>query len=469
MSALLTICVPTHQGRARTIGDTLGSIAEQLTPAHRGRVTVAVRDNASRDGTAEVVAAAAAAGLPVSYERNPENVGFARNLDRVIEQADGEWCWLVSSDDRLMPGAIDRVLALLAAHPGVGGMTINQLVLDRDLRDAPWQQSTPAAPPLDEATVLRTLDDLVGEVGWMMSGVSSQLVRRRGWIDAGAPLRATPEHAGSWFPHVAIPLRIAASGSGWLWCPEKLVAVRSGNVDAVLDRGPRLQGELLMHLDATWGAAVGRRSRGRALARHRYRRGLEALGIFEQIRGDRTRRPRDSAWLLWTFARAFGREPAFWRDDAWRVLVPADVARPRWSRRGGPPAVPANPIPAHPADPANAPAVPPPPATLTADLPRRARPADMLEIPCRVVNGGAAGLPASLALRCRWTAADGTAFETAPVPLARPLRPGTGRTLRCRTNAPLPPGDWELRLALRTDGGWSAGPGDAAGTVTVHP
>jgi len=466
VSAVLTICVPTHEGRARTIGDTLTSIAEQLTPAHDGRVNVAVRDNASRDGTAEVVAAAAAAGLPVSYVRNERNVGFAGNLDRVIGQADGEWCWFVSSDDRLMPGAIDRVLGLLAAHPGVGGMTINQLVLDHELRRAPWQQSTPAAPPLGEPTVLYAADDLVGELGWMMSGVSSQLVRRRDWIDAGAPLRARPGHSGSWFPHVAIALRIAASGSGWLWCPEKLVAVRSGNVDAVLKRGPRLQGELLLHLDKTWGAAVGPRSRGRALARHRYRRGLETLGVFGEIRGDRTRRPRDSVWLLWTFARAFGREPAFWLHDAWRLVVPADVARPRWSRRGGPPALPANPVPAAPA---GAPAATPPAATLTAVLPRRLRPADMVEISCRVVDDGAAGLPASLALRCRWTSSDGTEIDTASVPLDRPVRPGAGRTLRCRTNAPLEPGDWELRLALRSGGGWTAGPGDAVGTVTVHP
>ncbi|HEY4097039.1 MAG TPA: glycosyltransferase family A protein [Baekduia sp.] len=458
---VLTICIPTHEGRARTIGATLASVAEQLRPDQP--VTVAVRDNASRDGTDEVVAAAVAAGLPVSYVRNEQNVGYARNLDGVIEQADGEWCWFVSSDDRIQPGALDRVLALLAAHPDVGGMTINQLVLDSDLRAAPWQQTTPAVPPdLQEATVLRDVGDVVAEIGWMMSGVSSLLVRRSAWIADGAPLRARPEHAGSWFPHVAIPLAIAATGTGWLWCPDKLVAVRSGNVDkTVSDSGPRVQGDLLRHLDDTWTAALGGRAGGRARARRRYRRGLERLGNFDEIRADRTRRPRDSAWMLWVFARRFGREPAFWRDDAWRLVAPPGLRRPRLLRRRGAAEVDASVR-------RDVAAGPPPGATLAGDLPRRARPADMLDIACRVTNDGAAPLSAALALHGRWTSPDGAVVETTPVPLGRPLAPGATRTLRCATNAPLTLGEWELRLALRAGDGWAAGPGDVAATVSVR-
>jgi hypothetical protein len=453
----LTICVPTHEGRARTIGDALASVAEQLRPEHRGRVTVAVQDNASRDGTEAVVAAAAAGGLPVSYRRNAENVGFACNLDRVIEHAQGDWCWFVSSDDRLMPGALDRVLELLAAHPDVGGMTVNQLVLDRDLRDAPWQQTTPAVPELDVVTVLPDVDAVVGALGWIMSGVSSQIVRRTGWIEAGAPLRASADHAGSWFPHVATSLRIAASGGGWLWCPEKLVAVRSGNVDVVLDRGPRLQGELFGHLDATWGAAVGSRSPGRTAARHRYRRGLETLGLFAQIHGDRARTPRDSAWLLWTFARALGREPAFWRHDAWRLVLPAWLRRPRRPR---------------PAAPIDAAGRGDPSLTVVAALPRAVRRADMLSIRCQVAHRGAAPSSArgatKLLLRSRWRSAGGAVIDGPPLALARPLEPGDSRVLHYRLNAPVDPGEWELCITTRPAGEWFAHDGDAVGTVTVR-
>ncbi|WP_210495395.1 glycosyltransferase family 2 protein [Patulibacter sp. SYSU D01012] len=464
MPPTLTVCVPTHDGRARTIRDTLTSIAEQLRPEHAGRVDVAVRDNASQDGTDAVVAELAAAGLPVSYARNPRNVGFARNLDLVVEQATGDWCWLLSSDDRLRPGALDRALALLQAHPEIDGMTVDEVVLDRHLRDPVRDQTTPVVPAeLDEVTVLRGADAVVGAVGWIMSGVSTLVVRRRRWIEAGPALRASADHAGSWYPHVAVPLRIVGTDGAWLWCPEKLVDARSGNVDAILDRGPRLQGELLMHLDATWGAVVGARSPGRRAARRRYRRGLEALGTVAHVRADRLRTPRDSAWLLWTFARILGREPAFWRRIAWRLVVPARIARParRW------PAVPAPAAARTPGPPEPEPAAAPAPAgrsVVAADLPRRARPADMLAIRCHVTADGSA----PRLLRARWTSAAGERVEGPSLALPRRRRGGR-RSAVLALNAPVALGDWELRVAARPAGPWEAGEGDAVGTVTVRP
>ncbi len=457
MLPTLTVCVPTHHGRARTIRDTLTSIAGQLRPEHAGRVTVVVSDNGSRDGTEQVVAELAAAGLPVAYGRNAEDIGFARNLDRIVEQAPGEWCWLLSSDDRLREGALDRALELLAAHPDVGGMTVNQLVLDRDLHDATPEQTTPAVPAaLDEVTVLRDIDQVVGALGWIMSGVSTLIVRRRDWIEAGAALRAGPDHATSWFPHVAIPLRVAATGNGWLWCPEKLVTARSGNVEGTLESRPRLQGELLMHLDATWAAVVVPNGPGHRAARRRYLRGLQTLGIFAQIRSDRRRTRQDRAWLLWTFVRILGRERAFWRHGAWRLIVPARISRPRSMRRPAPTGPPTT--------------APGRPVALDADLPRRARSADMLAIPCRIAappTTTSVGDP--LLLRSRWTSTDGTRVEGPPLALPRPPRSGTARSLAYPLNAPIALGDWELRIAVRPLGDWHAAADDVVGTVTVRP
>lgn len=473
MLPTLTICVPTHHGRARTIRDTLTSVAEQLRPEHAGRVTVVVSDNDSQDGTEDVIAEFAAAGLPVSYRRNVPNVGYASNLDRVVEQATGEWCWLLSSDDRLRDGAIDRALELLAAHPDVGGMTVNQLVMDHELRDATWQQTTPAVPPeLDEVTVLHGADRVVGAVGWMMAGLSTLVVRRRDWIEAGAPLRARADHGLAWYPHVAIPLRIVTEGRRWLWCPEKLVDARAGNVEASLARRPRLQGELLMHLDATWDAAVGPDSPGRRTARRRYLHGVRALSVFAEIRADRRRTRQDSAWLLLTFGRILGRDLSFWRHDAWRLVVPARVSRPGWLqrlRRAAAPSPPPVPSPPPARSTPRSPASPDPRITLVADLARRARPADMLAIPCRVAVPPSTGVAAPVVLRSRWTSTDGERVEGPPLVLSRPPRPGAGRTIAYPLNAPVALGEWELRIAVRPTGDWEDGEDDAVGTVTVRP
>jgi len=455
----LTVCIPTHEGRGATIGDALASVAGQLRPEDAGRLTVAVSDNGSRDGAEAVVAAAARAGLPVRYHRSERDLGFARNLDRVVEMAEGDWCWLLSSDDALMPGAIGRVLELLAAYPDVEGLTVNQLVLDRVLREPPAEQPTPILPPLHDVTLLLDLDDVVARLGIIMSGVSSQIVRRDRWIAAGAGLRSRAGHAGMWFAHLAIPLRMVATGGGWLWCPEKLVAVRSGNVDPILRGRPRLQGELLAHLDGEWREAVGARGRGRREILARYRRGLEALGTFDQIRRDVERGPRDSAWLLWTFARAFWRSPGFWLRDAPRLT--------RSPRRARPPRPPSGRALGALASGAGR-------VEVSAALAPPVRRADMLELRCRVRNRGGVALASvglhPVHLAARWTSPRGDVVEGGRIAFARPLRAGGRRTLRCPLNAPLATGDWELRVTLVQDGvGWLDGDGDAVAPVTVLP
>ncbi len=68
-------------------------------------------DDASTDGTAEVVAALAAADPRIVLVRSPENGGAsaARNLG--LPHVRGEWLTFLDADDRLLPGAIGALVA----------------------------------------------------------------------------------------------------------------------------------------------------------------------------------------------------------------------------------------------------------------------------------------------------------------------------------------------------------------------
>ncbi len=89
----------------------LRSLAEHPPAAPHEVVVV---DNASTDGTAQMVRAR----FPdVRVIENPSNAGFARANNVGIRQSAGECILLLNSDTIATPGAIDRLLEALARHP----------------------------------------------------------------------------------------------------------------------------------------------------------------------------------------------------------------------------------------------------------------------------------------------------------------------------------------------------------------
>jgi glycosyltransferase involved in cell wall biosynthesis len=84
-------------------------------------VRVLIIDDASPDDSAEVARKIAARDPRVDvivHEANKGNI--ATFNEGLLEWADGDYCMLLSADDRLTHGALLRARDLLDAHPGVG-------------------------------------------------------------------------------------------------------------------------------------------------------------------------------------------------------------------------------------------------------------------------------------------------------------------------------------------------------------
>ena len=104
----LSVMIPNYN-YGRYIAETIRSVLAQA-PAD---LEIVVADNASTDDSVAVVRGL---GDPrVRIEVNPCNLGFAPNLERVAVMARGRWMLLLSSDDRMQPGAIDAYLRLARA------------------------------------------------------------------------------------------------------------------------------------------------------------------------------------------------------------------------------------------------------------------------------------------------------------------------------------------------------------------
>ena len=108
MTPSLSVLIPNFN-YARYLGETIESVRTQAGPD----VEIVVVDNASTDDS---VAVAKQSGDPrVRVEVNPCNVGFAANLERVAALARGTRMLLLSSDDRMRPGALAVYAKLEAA------------------------------------------------------------------------------------------------------------------------------------------------------------------------------------------------------------------------------------------------------------------------------------------------------------------------------------------------------------------
>ena len=101
----LSVCIPTYNF-GRFIGETLNSILKQATD----EVEIVVLDGASTDNTSDVVRSFQARFPRLRYHRLDRRGGIDRDMARSVELANGEYCWLFSSDDVMREDALRDIL-----------------------------------------------------------------------------------------------------------------------------------------------------------------------------------------------------------------------------------------------------------------------------------------------------------------------------------------------------------------------
>jgi abequosyltransferase len=115
-SPLLTIAIPTWR-RASFLEQTLKQLRLELQRSDgAGLVEVLVSDNCSPDQTQDVVKAEIAAGLPITYVRNDENIGSDANIAQCFNLAAGRYVQILGDDDFPVDGVLESLLDLLAKN-----------------------------------------------------------------------------------------------------------------------------------------------------------------------------------------------------------------------------------------------------------------------------------------------------------------------------------------------------------------
>jgi abequosyltransferase len=210
----LSICIATYN-RGRFIGETLDSIISQLVPG----VELIVVDGASPDNTQEVMAIYSSRHPQIRYYRESENSGVDRDYDKAVGYAIGKYCWLMTDDDLLRPGAVKRILAeldglndIVIANAEVRSADLSMLLIPSRLNLEYDHTYNSGESDIFFAACMRYI-----------SFIGSVIVKRELWLS-----RERSYYYGSLFIHVGVicqkpllnPIRVIT---------EPLIVIRFGN------------------------------------------------------------------------------------------------------------------------------------------------------------------------------------------------------------------------------------------------
>lgn len=178
----LSVCIPTYNF-GKFIGQTLTSIIEQATE----EVEIVVLDGASTDNTAEVVRSFQNKFPRLTYHCCETKGGIDKDLAATVDLAKGDYCWLMSSDDVLKPGAIKRILKEIEL--GCDIYLCNRTVCDLDLNpidNGSWlsREIEDRIYDLSNKSELINYFNASQSIGALFSYISSIIVSHKKWNEA---------------------------------------------------------------------------------------------------------------------------------------------------------------------------------------------------------------------------------------------------------------------------------------------
>lgn len=220
MTYRLSICIPTLN-RAQYIGETLDSIVSQMT----AEVEVVIVDGGSIDGTEEIVKVYQRRFPQIRYigkntdASGPSNGGFDRDCNLAVELAQGEYCWLMTDDDLLVEGAIEKLFAEFDA--GYRLIVVSVEIRNKNLT----QVLTPRRPDLRSDRRFQPVEwnDFAAAAARHLTFVGAVVVRREFWLS-----REREKYFGTGFVHVGTIFDKPIEGDVLL-IEKPLVIIRMGN------------------------------------------------------------------------------------------------------------------------------------------------------------------------------------------------------------------------------------------------
>jgi len=298
---ILTIGIPTYNG-AQHLHDTIESILLQISHIDQYAIEILISDNASQDNTRGIVEKYMSLHpLLFSYYRNPENVGFDKNMDLVVRRSKGEFVWTLSDDDHLLDGSIKHVLNVISLHPEVKAIFVN------------YHNSITLEVQAD--CLCEDGNDFLSMTKLKSGLISSNIFNRNAWLAVN-----TSKYIGSGWIHMGFLVDALAQGKGFIIKKEYVEQVgggRWGEGGSFIQFGLNLVTLFQENMKL-----------------YKYRNDIKKQADFvikggypRNIRRAKSRGLKVDLNLLIKFIRLYKRYVSFWLVDLPFLLIPMPVFR----------------------------------------------------------------------------------------------------------------------------------------------
>lgn len=208
LAPTLSVVLPNYND-AGYIQESLEAILAQSFTPHE----IIVVDDASTDDSVERIEEIARRSTLVRLVKNRQNLGVVGTLNRGIEQASGNFIFMPSADDKVLPGFFEKCMGMLSQYPHAGFCHSDLLTFDGRARRF-YLSRTPCHLTPDAIT------ERLGRMRSLAAGGGNSIVKRSALIDEGGLSPGLRWHSDS-FVFMVIALR-----HGLCYVPEPLVMVR---------------------------------------------------------------------------------------------------------------------------------------------------------------------------------------------------------------------------------------------------
>jgi abequosyltransferase len=190
-------------------------------------VEIVISDNASTDDTQVMVESYRSSHFPIVYHRWPENMGADRNFLKVIELAQGEYCWLFGSDDTVSPGVVGKVLTMLGDRSDI--YLFNRWECNLQMRPVRKRRLLATNQVkvfrCGVSGILEQYLDMINNLSGAFGYLSSIVLRREAWNATGYDERFT----GSAYSYTSNLFAMLRDGCILHFDPKPLVHCRVGD------------------------------------------------------------------------------------------------------------------------------------------------------------------------------------------------------------------------------------------------
>ncbi len=219
----LSICIPTYN-RTKYLPELLDSIIKQAND----EIEIVISDNASKDNTKEIVENYKRRFKNIVYFCWERNMGADRNFLKVVEIANGEYCWLMGSDDRIEDGGVDSVLKFIEINREITGLSLNVNAYDIEFNNLINKRPI-SGKEIEKDLVLNNLEDIVVKFFDYFGYLSGQVINRKLWNEVVENKKEVLENYFNAYVHVFIITNMIKKRPLWGYISKPCVGWRSGN------------------------------------------------------------------------------------------------------------------------------------------------------------------------------------------------------------------------------------------------